>query len=476
MDGDGTALSEFKTTVSSLASNETGWLGRLRGWLAARLPARVAAWLADGGERAKAQRMAGTAFVIRVMSAGILFITQVLLARWMGRFEFGIYVCAWSWVSFLGMLTPLGLAYSSQRFIPEYRTLGDHARLAGFVRGVRLLCFGLGIVAGLLLAATVFVLDGHIPAYYVVPFLLTSVALPIFAVSAAQDTMSRAFDWVLLALLPGYLVHPTLVFLAMGALYLTGAPITAVAGLIAAVGALWAVVLIQLAFLARRFGRALPKVKRRYDVRTWFATALPIFLVDSFFILLTYVDTLVLQLFVTPDDVAVYFAASKTLALVAFVYYAVSSTSAHRFSALHFAGEHDKLARLVADTVRWTFWPSLALALVLIALGRFILALFGPDFVHGYPLLCVLALGLVARASIGPSERLLNMVGRQTTCAFVYATAFATNLVLCLTLIPPFGLIGAAYATAIAILVESTLLFVAVRKKLGINVFVFARR
>jgi O-antigen/teichoic acid export membrane protein len=84
-------------------------------------------------------------------------------------------------------------------------------------------------------------------------------------------------------------------------------------------------------------------------------------------------------------------------------------------------------------------------------------------------------IGLLARASVGPSERLLNMVGQQRACALIYASAFTTNLALCLVLIPRFGLIGAAASTATAILVESTLLFVVTKRRLGLHIFVFGR-
>jgi hypothetical protein len=38
------------------------------------------------------QRLAGTVFLIRVASALLAFGLQVLFARWMGSFQFGIYV------------------------------------------------------------------------------------------------------------------------------------------------------------------------------------------------------------------------------------------------------------------------------------------------------------------------------------------------------------------------------------------------
>jgi hypothetical protein len=43
--------------------------------------------------------------------------TQVLLARWMGGFAFGIYVYVWTWVLLIGGLVDFGLS-SAQRFVP----------------------------------------------------------------------------------------------------------------------------------------------------------------------------------------------------------------------------------------------------------------------------------------------------------------------------------------------------------------------
>ncbi len=70
------------------------------------------------------QRLTGTVFLIRVASAVLAFGSQVLLARWMGSFEFGIYVYVWTWVLLLGQLIDLGLGTAAQRFIPEYRDRG----------------------------------------------------------------------------------------------------------------------------------------------------------------------------------------------------------------------------------------------------------------------------------------------------------------------------------------------------------------
>ncbi len=85
----------------------------------------------------------------------------------------------------------------------------------------------------------------------------------------------------------------------------------------------------------------------------------------------------------------------------------------------------------------------------------------------------ILACGLMARAAIGPVERLLNMLDQQRTCALVYAGALAINLALCFALIPALGTMGAAIATASALLCEAIMLFVVTRRRLGLHVFVW---
>lgn len=447
--------------------------------LSKRLPAdaiaTLRAWIADRGDRSVAQRSAGVAFAVRVANAGLLYVTQVLLARWMGRYEFGIYAYVWTCLGLLGALAPLGLAVSGSRFVAEYRVGRDDDGLRGFLSGARWLCVLLGTVVAGALAAGVILFEDRLTPAYVLPFLIAAAVIPIFTLSSAQDTICRAYNWFELALLPAYLVLPLFVLGALAVTRISGITITAtVAVAIAAIG-MWTIALGQFFLLRHRLRSTVPPGPRRFEPRRWLATALPIYMNESCYLLLTYADILLLQLFVDPADLAVYFAASKTLAVVIFVYYAVGAASAHRFSEYHVAGDRVKLAAFVHDTVRWTFWPSLAIAVLLIAVGKPLLSLFGPGFAEGYPVMCIVAVGILARASLGPAERLLNMVGEQRACLVVYASALATNVVLCLVLIPLFGILGAAVAVAAAIVVESVLLFVVTKRRLGIHVFVFGR-
>src|SRR5689334_25248948 len=102
--------------------------------------------LTSQGERARAGRGALAAFIIRIASAGIAFLSQIVLARWLGAFEFGLFSYAWIWVTVLGTISTLGFAVSVARCLPEYASRGETARIRGFLTFGRGVSFGTGVL------------------------------------------------------------------------------------------------------------------------------------------------------------------------------------------------------------------------------------------------------------------------------------------------------------------------------------------
>jgi O-antigen/teichoic acid export membrane protein len=445
------------------------------GSLVRGLRARTRTIFTGRGDDAVAQRVAATAFLIRVASAAIVYASQVLLARWMGSFEFGIYVYVWTWVLLIGAVIDLGLASSAQRFIPEYTGLRAFALLRGFLSAGRWFVIAVATLAAGLAAGVVVLAGPWLDSATALPLLLACLCLPFFALTHMHDGIARSCNWIVLSLFPPYILRPLLMLAIVAGAHAAGYAADAVNAMLAAVAATWATAVIQMLAVNRRLGRIVEPGPKATDFRTWLSVSLPIFMVESFYFLLTYTDILVLKQLRPADEVAVYFAASKTLALVAFVYFAVSAAAAHKFAQYHVAGDRERLAQFLMQSIRWTFWPSLAATALLLALGKPVLWMFGPEFVAGYPLMFVLAVGLLARAAIGPVERLLNMLGEQRRCALVYAAAFVVNLAACVILVPSWGTMGAAVATSLALVFESLLLFLVTRKRLGLHVFVWTR-
>ena len=443
--------------------------------LPAQIRAKVYSWLADGSDRSLAQKVAGGAFLIRVLSAAVIYLSQILLARWMGSYEFGIYVYVWTLMLMIGDLADLGLASAAQRFIPEYTRRKSFDLLRGYLSRTRWFAIGSAAIIAAAGVGMIQFLKPYMADYLVLPLSVALVALPFYATMQIQDSIARSYNWIHIALLPPFVIRHLVMLALVGAAWLLSFPANAETAVFAVGVALAVTAVGQTLVLNRRLARVVEPGPKAYDTRTWLAVSLPLLLVEGFYLLLTNVDILILQQFRPPDDVAVYYAAAKTLGLITFVHFAVSAAVAHRFSEYHTANDRARLEAILADSIKWVFWGSLAACLAILAAGRMLLWLFGAQFVNGHHLMLILSVGLLARAALGPVERLLSMLGEQRICATIYAIAFVLNLVLCVVLIPRIGVDGAAFSTSIALVVESILLFTVTRRRLGLHVFILGR-
>ncbi|MBS3648005.1 lipopolysaccharide biosynthesis protein [Pseudaminobacter sp. 19-2017] len=421
----------------------------------------------DPGERGEASRMSLIAFTIRVVSAAIAFVSQVLLARWMGGFEYGIFVLVWTAMVIAGSVACFGFHTSVIRFIPEYRDKGMLAELRGVLLTSRRLVLFLSTGLALVAMAAVWLASDRIEPYYVVPFILGLFCVPMIALSDLLQGVARAYSWGISALAPTYITRPVLILAFMAGALALSYPPTAEIAIWSAILGTYATTIIQLAETTADVDAKLPPGPRTVHLRTWIIVSLPIFLIEGFSFLLTNADVLMVGLFLPPNEVGIYFATVKTLALVHFVYFAVKAGVAQRYS--QFAhGDKERLAEFARETAAWTFWPSLLMGGAVLLIGDFMLKLFGPGFEAGYPLLFPLVFGVVARASVGPSESLLTMSDHQNICAVIYAVTLVVNVALSVILIPRFGLWGAAFANAASMTFEAAVLSFTAWRKLGI--------
>ncbi len=418
---------------------------------------------------------AASVMTVRIVGAGIAYSLQVLLAQWLGAFEYGIFAYAWVWMTILGYLAPLGMNAAVIRFIPDYLSKQRWWRVKGVVyRSRRIVFFAALVFAGIGILG-VFLGRELIPAYYIYPLYIAFACVPLLALTDLYEGMARSFGWINLAYIPTYIIRPALFVVTMGVLYCSGVELN---GTIALVLALISYVFI-FSGQTLLFGRYLPtKVKNArptYHSLHWLRASFPFLLILTFQIIITDTDIVMLGGFVEPDQVAIYFASVRTANLVLFVSFAVSALAVPKFAALHAKGEKAELQRLVTGVVQWIFWPSLAFVIVLLIFGRPILSLFGPVFTDGYFVLALLMLAHLVRAATGPIDHLLNMTGNQGATAWVLACSGIINIILNAILIPYLGLIGAAIATTVSIIISTVWLLIFVKYRLGMNAWIFSR-
>lgn len=174
-------------------------------------------------------------------------------------------------------------------------------------------------------------------------------------------------------------------------------------------------------------------------------------------------------IYVKPEHLAQLAVAQRTSMLISFVLLAVNLVSAPRFASYYHANEIEKLKRYVTNTTRLLVVISLPLVIVILLFAPQIMELFGKDFRDGSMLLRILALGQFVSMVSGSVGYLLMMSGHQKDMRNINIINGILAIILYVVLIPPYGAMGAAIATAIAVASQNLMAVRQVKKRIGIN-------
>lgn len=413
------------------------------------------------------------AFLIQASGTVIKYLNQVFFARWAGTTEYGAYTLAFTLAQTLTLFAGLGLMTGALRFIPVYLTERNWGLLRGFITRSSQLTF----LASVLISFIVYVALRLLPTDpALLPVLsLGLVTVPLFSLLRLFMEMTRATQHMVKAYLPFQVMqYVLLIVVAFIWLQLTGS--------LSAITLVWISVAVFAGLCALQWGllsSVLPaevsQSPRTYDTGVWLRVSLPLLIVASSAFLLNQADILMVGMFLGAKQAGIYSAATKTALLASFVLTAVNSAVAPMISTYHAKGDKAALQKLIYSATSWMFWPSLAAGVFLAALSPFIMSLFGADFAAGRWPLIILAFAQVINASIGPVGFLISLTGHQRYSAMVYGWSTLINIVLNAIMIPLFGLIGAAIATTLTMILWNVWLYRLVILKLGINTIAFLR-
>jgi O-antigen/teichoic acid export membrane protein len=211
-----------------------------------------------------------------------------------------------------------------------------------------------------------------------------------------------------------------------------------------------------------------------YSTNTWLRISIPLLLITGFQLVLQKADIVTIGILKGDEAVGIYNAAVQTATMVSFVFAAVNTVAGPMIASLHTKGDSQGLQNFISVAANWMFWPSLVIAVICILWGKYILSLFGIEFVNARIPLCILAIGHLSNTIFGPVNYLMSLTGHQDFSAKVFGISALLNIVLNITLIPICGLNGAALATMLTLMFKNFWLYIEIKNRLGINSLIFS--
>ena len=212
---------------------------------------------------------------------------------------------------------------------------------------------------------------------------------------------------------------------------------------------------LALAILSIALRRAWPRrataVQAIERGREWRRTAIPILALSGTQQVLNNTELLMLGWLVEPAEIGIYADAARIGEATAFGAVAINTIFAPTISGLYWRGDLDRLRAIMRTASWWIFWSTALAAAVLALFAQPLLALFGEQFDSGAGALRILLCGQVVGAAFGPVAYVMTMTGYERQAAKVFAAALVLSVGLNATLIPLFGIEGAALAQATSI-------------------------
>ncbi|WP_436698932.1 lipopolysaccharide biosynthesis protein [Nocardioides sp. BYT-33-1] len=184
-------------------------------------------------------------------------------------------------------------------------------------------------------------------------------------------------------------------------------------------------------------------------------------------------DIVLVAWLLSPTDAAVYTVATRFVVFGQLANQAVSTVVQPRFTMI-LAGPPDEapvlVNRVFGVTTGWSILLAWPVYLAVAAAPAAHLGWFGSSYVvdEAVAVAVVMAVGMLVAVASGPVDTLLLMTGRSGRSLANTLVALALDVGLCLVLVPRMGIVGAAVAWVVAVVVRCALAVVQLRGEIGL--------
>lgn len=407
--------------------------------------------------------------LVRVGNVIIATLATAYIARALQPENFGLYGFVLSVLTIAAIPTTIGLRRTLTRetaYAMAQESTGRMYRIWGWcTRAALIASFVIG--AGMALWAWQVTTDPELEAALIVAAVVLVLMPGPHIVAGALLGLNRAA----LSQIPEFIFRP-LVLLALVVLIHQFAPPLSVPMVLASYGAGVLVATVVGVWFLRRHAPVRMQGEQSSDLapKALILSSVSFGAIASVQLINSNLSMLVLGSLGEAESAGLYKASEAVSALVSFGLVVVNMVIMPRIARHHAREERDQLQALVTRGARLISVAALCGMLAVILGGKFFLELlFGTAYTAAYTALLILAVGQFANALFGPVSIVLNMIGYERLTLIGVSVAAVLNIALNLLLVPPLGMIGAAIATAAATLAWNVLLAVLLWRMTGID-------
>lgn len=406
---------------------------------------------------------------LRLVTAAAMFGLQIVLARALGVSGYGIYAFAMAWVQGIAVFGRAGLENTSLRQVAEYRTQGETAQLAGFLRWSRRTSLIASVAASLLLVLCTFLLIAPEDPATRGCLLLGAAAIPLLTTRQIQEARLRAVHHVWQSLV-GPAAWPLLLtaFLLI-AVTLGDWHATAQGAIALQIAALAVCSLVTYGFVRKSVMADSDAESTMAPSNLWQKTALTFLAFDAVILLRGRTSVVIAGMLIDTDTAGIYAAAERFAEVVTLGVVSINMFAAPHFASLHAAGRRDELRELIRGSQLIGLLFAIPCALVLALFGRSLLGMLDAGFVSGYPLLLIMVTSVTIGSLAGPAAYVLAMSGGERTTLHGAMLCMVINLVLSFTLATLYGATGLAVTHLVTMVVWTAYMLWHLRKFLQSN-------
>lgn len=419
-------------------------------------------------------RGASIVFTGGIISFVLRYLFQVLVARQIGVSDFGIFSLAVASFTVFEVVASLGTTKGIIRFVSLYSQEKDYARVRGTIHITAALVLGGGVILFVLvyslagfLALEVFHSPKLVDIFKFMGLCIPFTALTTVFLSSTQGLKIMKYKVYVRDLFEqSFRIFLVFLFFLFG-LRIWGAIFSFVISILAGT-------VLSGYFYRKVFRPHWQKVsKTLIEYKKIISYSWPLVFASGFLFLEAWLSVFMLGFLATPKEVGIFSAAYKTSLLVQGIIMSFNTMFSPIISDLHHKMELKKLQSLFEMVTRWMFSLSLPLILIMCIFPQEILSIFGKDFMIGGAAFIILSISQLINAFSGPLGVMIDMSGRSKITFLNSVLHFLLQAILCLILIPRYGVTGAALAKLISILFLRVLLLLQVHHFLSMHPFGF---